>query len=166
MKATKRGRMVGIALGSFTGTTAEDEGTVLLFVNPHWAYPPDFEVLQGGGSGTMEMNAFTLDEASSSLTIATIKAGKIEVKDLTIGSAEEPTGITMFDVKTGQPYCLVIEDGAPKSYPGKCADQVFTVPLPPASDTASSTPEEASSTPDTASSTPDVPPADDPQIDS
>jgi uncharacterized membrane protein YgcG len=164
MKAVKRGRMVGIALGSFAGTTAEDEGTVLLFINPHWAYPPASEVLQGGESGTMEMNAFTLDEASSSLTIATIKAGKIEVKELTVGSAEQPTGITMFDVKTGQPYCLVIEEGAPKSYPGKCADQVFTVPLPPA-DTASSTPEEASSTPDTASSTPDVPPADDPAPD-
>jgi hypothetical protein len=36
MKATQSGRVVGVAMDVFSGTTGNQTGTVLVFVNPHW----------------------------------------------------------------------------------------------------------------------------------
>ena len=36
MKATQPGEVVGTAMGSFDGTTVNDTGTVLVFINPHY----------------------------------------------------------------------------------------------------------------------------------
>ena len=131
MKAKFAGRMVGIALEDFVEETVDATGTIMMFVNPHWAAPlivegtstPDS--LQGGDAGAGEvLNSYTFDEKFT-VNIGTLRAGKIYVKDLTIGSAEEPAGITFFDRITKEPYCLVIEDGAPKTYAGKCEGNSF-----------------------------------------
>ena len=70
------------------------------------------------------MNRFTFDEKMT-IEVGTIVAGKIIVKDLVIGSEEEPAGITLFDRKTKEPYCFVIEDGVPKTYKGRCEGNDF-----------------------------------------
>jgi hypothetical protein len=49
----------------------------------------------------------------------------IKIKDLTletlhIGTAEKPSGITMYDTVSKQPYCLTITNGQPVSTPGEC----------------------------------------------
>lgn len=46
MKATKTGRVIGMALESFDGSAGSNEGKVLVFVNPHdWVNPKDYETL-------------------------------------------------------------------------------------------------------------------------
>ncbi|MFH1864121.1 MAG: hypothetical protein ABIJ85_04420 [bacterium] len=39
---------------------------------------------------------------------------------LTIGSREKPTGITLYDEETGEPYCVKIKSGQMVSVPGEC----------------------------------------------
>jgi len=39
---------------------------------------------------------------------------------LTIGSKDKPTGITLYDEVTGEPYCLSIANGATKTHGGVC----------------------------------------------
>jgi hypothetical protein len=45
----------------------------------------------------------------------------VRVKDLVVGSSEYRTGITMYDEVTGDPYCLSIANGSPKTVFGECA---------------------------------------------
>jgi hypothetical protein len=40
---------------------------------------------------------------------------------LTVGSAGKPTGITLYDENTGEPYCFKIRDGAPTATAGECS---------------------------------------------
>ena len=70
------------------------------------------------------MTRFTFDQKMT-IEVGTIVAGKIIVKDLVVGSEEEPAGITLFDRITKEPYCFVIEDGVPKTYKGRCEGNDF-----------------------------------------
>ena len=123
MKSTLPGRVIGMALEAFTPASATATGTIMLFVNPSYHFPDatEYENLQGGDSGISAMNTFAFDKKLT-VKIATLIAGKITVEDLTIGSEEHPAGITIFDVKTKKPYCVVMENGATKNYSGKCSD--------------------------------------------
>ncbi len=42
-------------------------------------------------------------------------------ESLTVGSAEKPSGITLYDEVTKAPYCLKMVNGAMTSAPGECA---------------------------------------------
>jgi hypothetical protein len=42
------------------------------------------------------------------------------VGSLSVGSAAAPAGITVYDIKTGEPYCLVVEGSAIRNLPGEC----------------------------------------------
>ena len=90
-------------------------------------------MLQGGTSGNMEVNTYTFD-SSQTVTVGTLVAGKVKTQNLEVGASAAPSGITLYDTKTGEPYCVVIENGAFKSIPGKCDNFVFipstSVPLP------------------------------------
>jgi hypothetical protein len=44
------------------------------------------------------------------------------VENLTVGSSEKPTGITLYDEKTGEPYCLKISSGRTVTKKGECSD--------------------------------------------
>jgi hypothetical protein len=44
------------------------------------------------------------------------------VENLTIGSQEKPSGITIYDEVTGEPYCMKMRNGALVSLAGSCAD--------------------------------------------
>jgi hypothetical protein len=46
----------------------------------------------------------------------------IVVERIIIGSPEKPTGIILYDEKTGEPYCVKISDGKLKNTPGECED--------------------------------------------
>jgi hypothetical protein len=73
----------------------------------------------------MDMNVFTFDP-SLTIKVGTLVADKIVVADLTIGSEDKPSGITIFDRITKQPYCVVMENGQLVSYAGKCEGNTFT----------------------------------------
>jgi len=125
MKSTKPGRVIGVALESFNPASPEEEGSIMVLVNPHWAMPPISEMLQGSESGMTELNTFSFDP-SLTVKIGTLVAGKIYTEELTIGSKEKPSGFTIFDRITGNPYCVVMENGALVAYVGKCEGNTFT----------------------------------------
>lgn len=57
------------------------------------------------------------------LTIKEIKAKKGTFEEsLEIGTEQKPTGITIYDTATGEPYCMQMTNGAMQSTPGKCSD--------------------------------------------
>jgi len=91
-------------------------------VNPHW-YTPTAYLLQGGGAVGQVIQNVPLDPAM------TIEVAEIKTKRLTVGTAEAPTGVTLFDLQTRQPKCLVIESDQVRSYPGRCEDYQFGAPL-------------------------------------
>jgi hypothetical protein len=167
MKASGSGRVIGVALTAFEGTSGADGGTISVFVNPHYYYQSETEMLQGGTSGNMEVNNFTFD-SSQTVTVGTLVAGKVKTQNLEVGASAAPSGITLYDTKTGEAYCVVIENGAFKSIPGKCDNFVFipstSVPLPseepapeePPQETATSTEEVATSTEEITTSTEEV----------
>jgi len=43
------------------------------------------------------------------------------VEQLAVGSPEKPTGITLYDKATGEPYCFAVENGSATTSPGLCA---------------------------------------------
>jgi len=64
--------------------------------------------------------AFLIDE-SGKLTAKEIEAEKATfTKELNVGTPAAPTGITIYDTVTGEPYCLQIAAGALAQKPGKC----------------------------------------------
>jgi len=127
MKATSTGRVVGVALEPFNATTTASTGKILVLINPHYYYAPQTETLQGGTSGDMEMNNFTFDESLTTvIKTGTLVANKVYAMTLTVGSQENPSGITLYDVRTGFPYCVYIDNGEFKHIPGTCDTLEFT----------------------------------------
>ncbi len=64
-------------------------------------------------------------EALSDGTLASVSGAynavkEIVVERLTIGSKEKPTGITLFDEVTGEPYCLKVRNGTTVTELGEC----------------------------------------------
>jgi hypothetical protein len=95
------------------------------------------------------------------------------VEKLHVGTSDKPSGITIYDIKTKQPMCVVSEDGTLKEIPGDCDtaiqsetnSNVSVISAPGAtsssddnniiatSTSATSSPDVSTSTPDSASST-------------
>ncbi len=72
---------------------------------------------------------------------------------LTVGSQDNPSGITLFDEVTGEPYCLSVRDGATVTRAGECGTQTV--------DEAEEEPEDVLSEPEPSV---DEPPVDEPVI--
>ena len=161
MKATQTGRVIGVALEAFNATTSTSTSKVLVLVNPHWYYTSDVEILQGGGSGDMEMNNFTFDESLTTvIQVGTLVANNVYTLSLTVGTEERPGGITLYDVQTKKPYCVLMRNGDLIPYPGKCEDNYLVNPAaapfaeesaPPSTENANST--DATTTPEVVSDT-------------
>ena len=95
----------------------------------------------------------TLLEALSALGV-TLENGIIHFMDLfadhittntlTVGSAERPAGITLFDKVTGEPYCFEVVNGEGATTPGECVVGDLTsepdTELQTQTDTSTSTP--------------------------
>ncbi len=78
-----------------------------------------------------------------------LHAVKIIADNLQIGSAAHPTGITMYDTVSGQPYCFEMANGDATTTPGACIDI-----LPPTTATTSTSSGQASSATSTSSGAP------------
>ena len=65
-------------------------------------------------SGTWSINE------NGKLVVREIETGKLKV-----GAPEAPTGVTLYDTASGEPYCLRITNGAPVSVPGECGNEVL-----------------------------------------
>jgi len=66
-------------------------------------------------------SAFADTFLARDLYAQTVNAESVNTQNATVGTAEAPTGITLFDKATGKPYCFAIENGAPTAAPGACA---------------------------------------------
>jgi len=53
----------------------------------------------------------------------------IDTEHLTVGSTEKPTGITLFDQTTKQPYCITVNNGTVVSTAGDCESLLGVSPI-------------------------------------
>jgi hypothetical protein len=117
-KATESGKIIGYAL-----SVKDQNNNVLVFVsNSHWQSPTP-----AGQADNSSLLAQVVDVVRGWLESMkiTIQDGLLKVKNLVaetfqIGTAEKPQGITIFDVDTGEPYCVVMKSGALVTTPGEC----------------------------------------------
>ncbi|MEI6346149.1 MAG: immunoglobulin-like domain-containing protein [bacterium] len=81
------------------------------------------EAVQGGGSTSNGAAGIAeyLSSMGAQLSASVSRFRNVLAESLTVGTAEKPSGITLYDEVTKQPYCLKISGGAPVSVPGECA---------------------------------------------
>jgi hypothetical protein len=64
------------------------------------------------------------------LTESLVKVKNLQTENLTVGSPEKPTGITIYDRITKEPMCLVSENGEIKMLSGNCQNiENFQAPI-------------------------------------
>ncbi|MEK7185184.1 MAG: tail fiber domain-containing protein [Patescibacteria group bacterium] len=88
----------------------------------------------------------------------------VAAEALTIGSSEKPSGITLYDEKNGEPYCLKIKNGKIINVRGECGDDSDDGPVvvdeppagPPVDDVIIAVPEDVEPTKDVSSETPEI----------
>jgi len=107
--------------------------------------------LQGAVASLQAQASQTVSAAQSFIT-----------QNLTVGSSNTPSGVTLYDTITHAPYCLQIVNGVPATAAGACGSFVPQENAPSTNppstdvsdDTSTSTPSDSTSTDSTASSTP------------
>jgi len=152
MKAVQAGRVVGMALQSFDAATSTATSSILVLINPHWYVPQvSVEDLQGGSLGTgPTLNTYTFDPN----TVYSFE--NLKVQHIEIGSSDNPSGITIYDVVTKNPYCIISENGILKSVPGKCGEGATTGLISTSTFTNSNSTTPISSDGNTATSSPQI----------
>src|SRR3989338_5603944 len=148
-KATSSGMTVGIALEEFSdieigkilvfvnlGYSKLDDLSQLSNVNGQMSETNGWSVDQTSGRvnvnffGAVDLNGNEIINVSKILSAngkwsineeGHLIAKKITTEELeVVGSAEKPSGITLYDEDTGEPYCLKIKSGAMVSIAGVC----------------------------------------------
>jgi hypothetical protein len=142
--------ILGLASATGASTTEEVASTTASSTNP---------ILDGFLHTVLDFLKTLGVEIIDGLTkVANLAAGS-----LTVGTSEQPTGITIYDEVTGEPYCARLRNGSFVPTPGTCDEVAVTASVPTdTTDTATSTSsaDTTTSTPtDTASSTPPTNPA-------
>ncbi len=109
------------------------------------------------------LGKWSIDEDGTLMAVRVI-TDEMVTKKLTVGSAAAPSGITLYDEVTRDPYCLKMRNGAMVSDAGVCGASAGapapapSAPSPVASDTATTSPAaeppESAPLPDVATSTP------------
>ncbi|QQS44667.1 hypothetical protein IPM65_03660 [Candidatus Roizmanbacteria bacterium] len=113
MKATRAGRVVGIALQDFTGGSGNNQfGKIVVFVNPTW-YDPSTKL---NSAGELSINAdnglysvknstdnttFDNSNAAKEMIAAYLKTGKITTTDLSVAGKAEFTNLQVNNFKVG-----------------------------------------------------------------
>jgi len=140
MKAMSPGIVIGKSLEKITFTENVAEGLVLVFVQPQYYMPTIAEVLQFGQQGPVYQapegltdlnlnNAISLRDlvvldtlfVDKELVVGKLlQAADIKVKKFTIGSREKPTGFTLYDTETSEPYCVSMSAGQLVKQMGEC----------------------------------------------
>ena len=93
-----------------------------------------------GSPVSMASVASALASAGITFTNGVTTIANLVAAQFTVGSAEKPAGITLYDQQTGAPYCVSVVGGKMTSSPGACAGTATTT-----GSTASTTPSGASS---------------------
>ncbi len=146
VKATESGKIIGYALENLdTATTAPGVfEKVMIFANlTYWQNPK-------------QDSQSWLAAVADWLKGAVVTIQELFVGKLTVGTPDQPAGITMYDQATGQPYCFGLRNGAAEYVPGACGSAASVTtpsspsdPSPSSSDSATSTTTPDTATPDT-----------------
>ncbi len=139
MKATKSGRVIGIALESASSSSAKE--TILVLINPHYA---GVELDTNGSLANFSGNSILVGESTinvSNLFSALygylkenlgivfeqglIKVNKLasqflETNSIKTDSIESSAGYTTHDSVTGEAYCITVSNGELKTKQGSC----------------------------------------------
>ncbi|HVV39415.1 MAG TPA: immunoglobulin-like domain-containing protein [Candidatus Paceibacterota bacterium] len=98
--------------------------------------------------------------SSMALTVLNLFATTITTQNLTVGSASQPAGITLFDQTTHNPYCVLVNNGQMLTVNGECSTSTSTPQsLTPSGGTGTTTIDSGGSGGNTGTTTP---PTDDP----
>jgi hypothetical protein len=127
MKATKAGRVIGIALESFDNPN--QIGKIMVLINPHWygGELNDWGILGSQQAALNSANSLTaaIQQALASIGVFVengfTKIKNLVVDNLRVGSPEKPAGITIYDEDTGEPYCIKVKSGKMVSVAGECS---------------------------------------------
>ena len=81
-------------------------------------------------------------DADGNLAVKSVTAEEVTAGKLKVGSQPKPSGITLYDESTGDPYCLKINNGAILSMAGECSSPAGGAQSSPqaTSDTGQATP--------------------------
>ncbi len=106
------GMVLGTALESFDG---DGIGKVTVFISPHYVE-----------SAADDNTNFSLKQfvaiLSGKIIEAIIKITNLFVDYITVGTSEKPSGITMYDTETGEPYCVIVKNGNLSVLGNDCSD--------------------------------------------
>jgi hypothetical protein len=138
VRAAEKGPIVGVAVEGHNGSGVSK---IKVFVNPGW-YDPETEITSEGiveavipdqlhvlgveaEEGVFEkITASVLGTfeklVAKTAEIASAVFENLKVKFLTIGESAAPTGITIYDRATGEPYCVSVNEGAVVAAAGVC----------------------------------------------
>ncbi len=122
-------KAVGYALESyeFSTTTTYEQGDVMVYVSVHTALDEPTKLIIVGdvvGSGLTSSNKPSIMSRLRDLA-GRFMDGVLSLTGLIIGSEEVPTGITIYDVVTGDPYCSVVANGETRTMAGTCEEVDF-----------------------------------------
>ncbi len=77
--------------------------------------------------GMQELYSSLQNLTGKTISYVTARFENLKASVIEIGSADKPTGITLYDEKTGDPYCLKISGGKTVSAAGKCGNEMPVV---------------------------------------
>jgi len=160
MKATKPGRVIGIALESYSGPP-DQIGWVTVFMNPHFALgsvnddgdletllaqisPQDIEKSNQETTQSLVEKFISLVQAAISklgmvLENGVAKLDKILSKEIVAEKARFNT-LEMVDLSSGEIYCLWLENGEWRKEKGECTALISTTTQQEATSTPQITP--------------------------
>ncbi|MEK7505950.1 MAG: hypothetical protein AAB597_03620, partial [Patescibacteria group bacterium] len=143
MKAVRSGRIIGYALNNFDGPTEQNHGTVQVFIhNGFWmnedlapapavldATSPTAETIANETLNSSNWLALLFEKIQTwmkdaVLAIKELVVEKLAALKLQVGTAENPIGITIYDLNTRQPNCLIIRNGKLENISGECTFEV------------------------------------------
>ncbi|MBI2552796.1 hypothetical protein HYW17_05885 [Candidatus Uhrbacteria bacterium] len=127
MKTARSGKVIGIALENWES----GNGQIMMLVNNFYWHGPDELTASQGSDGlitvaehNLNMNGYAILEVGRIAGISGVwsisQDGQLQVRDLTVGSPERPTGITLHDEVTGSPSCVSLRNGGVVVRPGAC----------------------------------------------
>ncbi len=172
MKATKSGRVVGVALENLTQSSGNT--AVLVLVNPHYAgrdldangkvanFSGNTLITQDGAIDVSTLfsalygyfkNNLNIVFEQGSIKLTKLVADILEVGSLRASNVQSDRGITTYDTATGEAYCMQITHGQLVAQKGECYGsnsgepaQIIPSVTPSATPSITPTPSETPST--------------------
>ncbi len=153
-KATGAGRIIGFALHNFEGPNEQNNGKIMVFLNPGW-FGNDLAVQENVSGQIVNLDPEQLRAGLAVLGLVVSEDGVLEVGTLKAKKivAEE---FEMRDKATGEIYCTWIENGEWRKVLGECASAASNSEIIETPTTAGEPSAEAAATDEVATTTEEI----------